>query len=357
MSLITYTRKTFIIEDSDARIRRAESLARFAVYKSGAHLPPGKQPGDFIIVPHRTEVRVTDVRTDDKRIVYVFVMPKVSHPDLPSGWTKASNLAGRFLNEVVGLSPAGWALPPQGDNFTVTDDRALIRGGAPGFKSTGRAIAPGTFVLVTRKSGNTVPRGKYVRVSEGRVQNNQPKTSRTVGWTAASNLTAGWSQVYASPAWADQKGPNACWEKGQFIGPKVLADIVGAGGELEQITLDSLSPYQRLISEAAKKHLVIALESGFRTFQKQEQLFLAFQQGTGNLAARPGRSNHQHGQAFDLNTRGFDGSPVYDWLKRNGPRLGFIRTVNKEHWHWEYRPAEAADLARQGKFALPNVRI
>jgi hypothetical protein len=42
-------------------------------------------------------------------------------------------------------------------------------------------------------------------------------------------------------------------------------------------------------------------------------------------------------------------------MKKNGPRLGFIRTVNKEHWHWEFRPEDAKRLAAEGKFALSNV--
>ena len=92
-------------------------------------------------------------------------------------------------------------------------------------------------------------------------------------------------------------------------------------------------------------------------YQRQAQLYAAYQQGHGNLAAKPGNSNHQHGQAFDLNTHGFDGDPIYDWLAKNGPKFGFVRTVNKEHWHWEYRPADAATLAAQGGFKLSNVKV
>jgi len=83
-----------------------------------------------------------------------------------------------------------------------------------------------------------------------------------------------------------------------------------------------------------------------------------FESGHGNLAAQPGASNHQHGQAFDLNTmhNKFDGSDrIYEWLKRNGPKHGFVRTVSKESWHWEYRPAEATALAAAGKFKLDGV--
>ena len=68
------------------------------------------------------------------------------------------------------------------------------------------------------------------------------------------------------------------------------------------------------------------------------------------------RSNHQNGIAFDLNTGGFEGAPVYDWMKKNATSFGFIRTVNKEHWHWEYRPQTAEEFRKEGKFKLDRVR-
>jgi hypothetical protein len=42
---------------------------------------------------------------------------------------------------------------------------------------------------------------------------------------------------------------------------------------------------------------------------------------------------------------------MYDWLKANGPAHGFVRTVNKEPWHWEYRP----DVAATGAYKTANV--
>jgi LAS superfamily LD-carboxypeptidase LdcB len=54
---------------------------------------------------------------------------------------------------------------------------------------------------------------------------------------------------------------------------------------------------------------------------------------------------------------GFDGNPVYNWLKTHGPEYRFIRTVNKEPWHWEYRPIEASELAASEKFKLPGVTV
>ena len=35
----------------------------------------------------------------------------------------------------------------------------------------------------------------------------------------------------------------------------------------------------------------------------------------------------------------FDGSDkVYEWLKANAPKHGFVRTVSDESWQWEFRP-------------------
>ena len=73
----------------------------------------------------------------------------------------------------------------------------------------------------------------------------------------------------------------------------------------------------------------------------QAYLRRLFENGIGNLASKPGYSNHQNGIAFDLNTSGSGGTgtgTVYNWLKENSWKFGFIRTVRSEHWHWEYRP-------------------
>ena len=347
----SYEDKTFFVEDNETLLRDENDLKKFTVYAAGDVIPAGKKIGDRKVVPKRTEVRVTGVRTDEARTVFVKMEPVNANPEIPVGWTKASNLLGQFLNETTGLLPTQWALPPLNNNCTVTGAKSVILSGPPDFASTGKSIPPGAFVIVTQRASD----GANAKISGGQVSGGQPAALEAIGWTKAGNLIEGWSDVFVSPAWSDEKGPNACWERGKFIGGKILVDIVGTGTQMEQVTLDSLDAYLRLKNEAAKKNLVISINSGFRTFQSQQELFAVFQNG-GNLAAQPGKSNHQHGQAFDLNTGGFDGSPIYDWLKKNGPRLGFIRTVNKEHWHWEFRPEDAKRLAAQGKFKLDSVK-
>eukprot|EP00753_Platysulcus_tardus_P018956 PLAT7034.4.p2 GENE.PLAT7034.4~~PLAT7034.4.p2 ORF type:complete len:482 (+),score=190.44 PLAT7034.4:69-1514(+) len=84
----------------------------------------------------------------------------------------------------------------------------------------------------------------------------------------------------------------------------------------------------------------LTINSGFRTMAQQEYLYNCYRTkrcNNGNLAARPGYSNHQNGIALDLSTGGASGAP-YRFLKSSASRYGFVRTVGSEIWHWEYRP-------------------
>lgn len=75
----------------------------------------------------------------------------------------------------------------------------------------------------------------------------------------------------------------------------------------------------------------LTINSGFRTMEEQQYFWNCYQTGkcnNGNLAARPGYSNHQNGRALDLTTSG--------WLAKNAGRFGFKRTVPSEDWHYEY---------------------
>ncbi len=351
----TYRGQTFTIVDNFALLRRPRNLLQFARYRDGEMVPPGSKVGDLKVIPMMTPMRIRRLRTDANRNGYVFAVPVEDGSTAPSGWTAVTNFDGGLLNELVERSPSEWDVVPRGRNFTVTDGNSLVRTGPPPFRSRGTTIPVGTYVVVTARSTDTEPPGKFVRVGRGELVDGKPRAVERIGWTAASNLTEGWSPVYATEAWTDQTGPNAAWRSGSFIGSKILVDIVGTGGQMEQITYDSVWAYLKLVAAAARRNVTIAVNSGFRTFESQKRLHDAFLAGTGNLAAPPGSSNHQNGQAFDLNTVGFDGTTVYDWLKRRGPKLGFVRTVDGEHWHWEHRPDDAARLAAAGDFKLPHV--
>jgi len=349
MNFRSYLGKVFVVENSRSIIRDQNFVA--LRYKPGDALPPGANIGDAKIIPQRTEINVTDVKPDSGRHTFVFARP-VNEPTAALGWTSAANLLGSFANETAGLAPSKWGLEPQGNNKTCVDARAFIREGPPGFESKGTTIPQKSFVVVTDSSGDNV------KVSKLEIIDGQMVTGEEIGWTRLSNLRDGCSDGFFSGEWADQKGPNACWDHGSYVGAKVLVNIVGFGGEMEQVTLDSLDAYMKM-QDAAEQgdNIVISINSAFRTFQRQAELFRRFKAGIGNKAAPAGASNHQHGQAFDLNTRHnvFNGTDkVYEWLKKNAPKHGFVRSVSNESWHWEFRPRDAARLA-PGQFMLPGI--
>lgn len=349
MNLRSYVGKVFVVESSKSIIRD-DNLAAVR-YKAGDDLPAGANVGDPKIIPQRTEVIVTDVKADSGRHTFVFARP-ADDPTAAFGWTSAANLVGSFANETAGLAPSKWSLEPQGTNKTCVDAKAFIREGPPGFASRGTTIPQKSFVVVTDSSGDNV------KVNKLEIVGGQMVPGEEIGWTRASNLRDGCSDGFFTSEWSDQKGPNACWDKGSYIGAKVLVNIIGFGGEMEQVTIDSLDAYMKMKDAAEDQdNITISINSAFRTFERQADLFRRFKAGTGNKAAPPGASNHQHGQAFDLNTRHnvFNGTDkVYEWLKRNAPRHGFVRTVSNESWHWEYRPKDAARLA-PGQFMLPGI--
>jgi len=110
---------------------------------------------------------------------------------------------------------------------------------------------------------------------------------------------------------------------------------------------------------AAKKDgITISIASGFRSpydslntkssngvqvsSSSQQSLYNAYLSGKGNLAAKPGKSNHGNGIALDIQTgsraKGSLDTSVYKWLVRNSWKYGFVRGVAKEEWHYEYLP-------------------
>lgn len=132
--------------------------------------------------------------------------------------------------------------------------------------------------------------------------------------------------------------------------PKPRVELGYVAGERKRIHLLTVEPgrelradaalqYVRMREAAAAAGLQLQLNSAFRSMKEQIELHQRYLNGTGNLAAKPGFSNHQGGIAVDIATGGTT-SRVYVWLAGNAARYGFIRTVPSEPWHWEYRPGE-----------------
>ena len=349
MNFKSYVGKVYVVKSSQTWIRD-DNLAPVK-YKQGDTIPPGSHVGDPKKIPAGTEINVTDVRSAGDHDAFVFARP-ANDPASSFGWTMANNLAGGMLNETAGFSPSQWAREPEGNNMTVFIDPSFIRGGPPNLTSTGNKIPRKSYVMVTERFAD----GKHVKVSKLDIVNGEMIVGEEIGWTRLSNLLDGCSEVFFTPEWENDKGPNACWKGGVFIGAKVMVNVIGNAGDLEQTTFDSYVPYFKLTQAAAAENIPISINSAFRTWHRQAILRDLYEHHNGNSAARPGRSDHQHGQAFDLNTGdlivgGVD--KIYQWLKKNAPKHGFIRTVPGERWHWEYLPEKAAQMG-PGQFGVDD---
>ncbi|CAF0928607.1 unnamed protein product [Adineta ricciae] len=117
------------------------------------------------------------------------------------------------------------------------------------------------------------------------------------------------------------------------------------------MTTSTACAFDKMASAAKKSGVYIKIASGFRTIARQQYFWNCYRTkkcNGGNLAARPGTSNHGRGIALDLNTNcgkqsrakpNCGGSRVYQWLYKNAHKYGFTRTVKSEPWHWEFRGA------------------
>ncbi|XHF15198.1 M15 family metallopeptidase [Archangium gephyra] len=115
---------------------------------------------------------------------------------------------------------------------------------------------------------------------------------------------------------------------------RITVSPIAGGKELRS---DAAAAFNRMHAAAKAAGINLHVNSAFRTMEQQRDLYQKYLNGTGNLAAKPGYSNHQGGIALDINVGG-TGTSTYKWLANNASRFGFARTVPSEPWHWEYRP-------------------
>ena len=98
----------------------------------------------------------------------------------------------------------------------------------------------------------------------------------------------------------------------------------------KRVTRATGHAFLRMQRAANNAGVGLSLTSGFRSYAEQSYLYDCYLSGKcngGNLAARPGYSNHQSGTAVDVSTS--------SWLAANAKSFGFVRTVPSEPWHYE----------------------
>ena len=143
----------------------------------------------------------------------------------------------------------------------------------------------------------------------------------------------------------------------------------------QQIDERIYPPLQEMFDDMRSQGIYPTVVSGYRSYEEQrailEEKYLAYR-GEGYSKSRakelalewvalPGTSEHQLGIAVDINPdySVSDGEGVYDWLKDNAHKYGFIKRypedkteitgIINEPWHYRYVGEKAAkEIYEQG---------
>ena len=114
----------------------------------------------------------------------------------------------------------------------------------------------------------------------------------------------------------------------------ITVQSVGNGQYLQA---DAARNFKAMQAAARSAGVNLSATSGFRTMEQQRALYQKYLNGTGNLAAKPGYSNHQNGISMDVGGIGGYNTKAYNWLQKNASKYGFANDVRGEPWHWTYK--------------------
>lgn len=118
---------------------------------------------------------------------------------------------------------------------------------------------------------------------------------------------------------------------GDIAGAAPTAAVTNVTGKTNGLDPELLRRLDAVGRELGAKLDVI---SGHRSYEEQAKLYAAYQAGTGNLAARPGTSNHEHGGAADVYVNGVALADV-PGAREIAARHGLHFPVGGESWHVE----------------------
>lgn len=154
-------------------------------------------------------------------------------------------------------------------------------------------------------------------------------------------------------------------------------DLLGSGGKhyMEETAAKAL---ERLFQRAKKEGVDLVAISGFRSYERQGELFQKSVEKNGEAyakfhSARAGHSEHQTGLAMDVSAKSvnyeleekFGETKEGMWLKENGEKEGFIIRYPKgkekiteyayEPWHIRYVGKEIAKRLQEQDLVLEQL--
>jgi D-alanyl-D-alanine carboxypeptidase len=116
--------------------------------------------------------------------------------------------------------------------------------------------------------------------------------------------------------------------------PAEELSLFGQGNH--RLQAEAAASWKNLVAAASTDGVDLKITDSYRSLA--EQVDLVRRKGLytdGGLAATPGTSNHGWGLAVDADVTN---RTTADWLAVNGPRFGWVESVPREPWHWEFRP-------------------
>jgi hypothetical protein len=109
-------------------------------------------------------------------------------------------------------------------------------------------------------------------------------------------------------------------------------------GDGERLLKPVAKQFLRMNAAARTAGIDLRVSDGYRDYAEQQRLYDLYRSGRGNLAARPGHSDHGWGLSVDIN---IPDQRTYQWLVKHADEYGFVNDVPGERWHWTYKPSHA----------------
>ena len=125
----------------------------------------------------------------------------------------------------------------------------------------------------------------------------------------------------------------------------------------QKIRKEVYEKFKQMFNDAKKENLTIIINSSYRTYEYQENLWNNYARAhdeawADSYAARKGHSEHQTGLTIDVTTYGvkeqedFETTDEFRWMRENAHKYGFILRYPKnqenitgysyESWHYRY---------------------
>ncbi len=118
--------------------------------------------------------------------------------------------------------------------------------------------------------------------------------------------------------------------------PAAALGRVDQAGADHRLYAPAAASWNNLVEAAAAEGFDLRITDSYRSYE--EQVDLVTRKGLysqGGYAAVPGTSNHGWGLAVDADVTD---DRLRTWLQVNAPRFGWVESVPREPWHWEFRP-------------------